>query len=139
VDCHSGPAGTNSRVDIPGPVATQNRKNEPLRDTFRKVVANRQSMAANRGFGFDHAGAEATPQALLNIGFGNPQNPFPPQPRRDVEAFCLSFGTDTHAGVGQQATARNGGGAGDDATRISQPIGIATDQPALSAWGPGGD
>ena len=130
VDCHSGPAGTNNRVDIPGPVETQNRKNAPMRDTFRKVGANRQSLAANRGFGFDHAGAEATLQDLLNIGFGNPQNPFPPQARRDVEAFCLSFGTDTHAGVGQQVTARNGGGIGDDTARITQLIGIATGQPA---------
>ena len=130
VDCHSGPAGTNNRVDIPGPIESQNRKNAPIRDTYRKVGANRQSVAANRGFGFDHAGAEATLQDLLNIGFGNPQNPFPPQARRDVEAFCLSFGTDTHAGAGQQVTARNGGGAGDDVARISQLIGIATSQPA---------
>jgi YVTN family beta-propeller protein len=128
VDCHPGSAGTNNRVDIPGPVETQNRKNAPMRDTFRKVGANRQSMSANRGFGFDHAGAEATLQDLLNIGFGNPQNPFPAQARRDVEAFCLSFGTDTHAGVGQQVTARFGGGAGDDTARISQLIGIATGQ-----------
>ncbi len=128
VDCHSGPAGTNNRVDIPGPVESQNRKNAPMRDTFRKVGANRQSMAANRGFGFDHAGAEATLQDLLNIGFGNPQNPFPAQARRDVEAFCLSFGTDTHAGVGQQATARNGGSAGDDTARINQLVSIASGQ-----------
>jgi YVTN family beta-propeller protein len=133
VDCHSGPAGTNNRVDIPGPIESQNRKNAPLRDTFRKVGANQQSLAANRGFGFDHAGAEATLQDLLNIGFGNPQNPFPPQARRDIEAFCLSFGTDTHAGVGQQVTARNGGGAGDDTARITQLIGIATGQPAQVA------
>ena len=133
VDCHPGPAGTNNRVDIPGPIESQNRKNAPMRDTYRKVGANRQSMAANRGFGFDHAGAEATLQDLLNIGFGNPQNPFPPQARRDVEAFCLSFGTDTHAGVGQQVTARNGGGGGDDTARISQLIGIASAQPSQVA------
>ena len=130
VDCHPGPAGTNNRVDIPGPVETQNRKNAPMRDTYRKVGANRQSLEANRGFGFDHAGAEATLQDLLNIGFGNPQNPFPPQARRDVEAFCLSFGTDTHAGVGQQVTARSGGGPGDDTARITQLVGIATSQAA---------
>ena len=133
VDCHSGPAGTNNRVDIPGPVESQNRKNAPLRDTFRKVGANRQSTSANRGFGFDHAGAEATLQDLLNIGFGNPQTPFPPQARRDVEAFCLSFGTDTHAGVGQQVTARNGGGAGDDTARVNQLISIASAQSAQVA------
>jgi hypothetical protein len=130
IDCHSGPAGTNNRVDIPGPVETQNRKNAPMRDTFRKVGANRQSMAANRGFGFDHAGAEATLQDLLNIGFGNPQTPFPPQARRDVEAFCLSFGTDTHAGVGQQVTAGHGGSAADDTSRITQLVNIATSQSA---------
>ncbi len=133
LDCHSGPAGTNNRVDIPAPggVEPQNRKNSPLRDVYRKVGANKASQTANRGFGFDHGGDEFTLQDLLSIGFRF--NTLPGggvQARRDVEAFCLSFGTDTHAGVGQQATAANAGGAGDDAARISQLVGIATTQSA---------
>jgi YVTN family beta-propeller protein len=131
LDCHSGPAGTNNRVDIPAPggAEPQNRKNSPLRDVYRKVGANKASQSCNRGFGFDHGGDEFTLQDVLNIGFRF--NTLPGggvQARRDVEAFCLSFGSDTHAGVGQQATAANGGGAGDDATRITQLMNIATNQ-----------
>jgi hypothetical protein len=128
LDCHSGPAGTNNRVDIPAPggAEPQNRKNSPLRDIYRKVGANKASQSCNRGFGFDHGGDEFTLQDLLSIGFRF--NTLPgggTQQRRDVEAFCLSFGTDTHAGAGQQATAANAGGAGDDATRIAQLVNIA--------------
>jgi YVTN family beta-propeller protein len=132
VNCHSGPAGTNNRVDIPAPggAEPQNRKNSPLRDVYRKVGASKASLAGNRGFGFDHGGDEFTMQDLLSIGFRF--NTLPgggTQQRRDVEAFCLSFGTDTHAGVGQQVTVANGGGAGDDAARVQQLITIATAQP----------
>ena len=56
--CHAGPEGTNRKVDIPGIGDSQNRKNAPLRDAVRKVGANKSSTAANRGFGFDHAGDE---------------------------------------------------------------------------------
>ena len=131
LDCHAGPAGTNNRVDIPAPggAEPQNRKNSPLRDVYRKVGANKASQSCNRGFGFDHGGDEFTLQDLLSIGFRF--NTLPgggTQQRRDVEAFCLSFGTDTHAGVGQQATAANAGGAGDDAARIAQLVNVATTQ-----------
>ena len=129
INCHAGPAGTNNRVDIPAPggAEPQNRKNSPLRDVYRKVGASKASLAGNRGFGFDHGGDEFTMQDLLSIGFRF--NTLPgggTQQRRDVEAFMLSFGTDTHAGIGQQATAANAGGAGDDAARITQLINIAT-------------
>lgn len=128
-NCHNGPAGTNTNVDIPGPNETQNRKNAPLRDAYRKVGASKGSLAANRGCGFDHGGDEYTLQDLLNVGFRFQQGAAGAQQRRDVEAFVLSFSTDTHAGVGQQVTARNAGGAGDDAARIDQLISIATAQP----------
>jgi len=129
INCHAGPAGTNNRVDIPAPggAEPQNRKNSPLRDVYRKVGASKASLAGNRGFGFDHGGDDFTMQDLLNIGFRF--NTLPgggTQQRRDVEAFMLSFGTDTHAGIGQQVTAANAGGAGDDAARITQLINIAT-------------
>jgi YVTN family beta-propeller protein len=133
-DCHAGSAGTNNRVDIPAPggAEPQNRKNSPLRDTYRKLGANKGSQQGNRGFGFDHGGDEFTLQDLLSIGFRF--NTLPgggTQQRRDVEAFLLSFGTDTHAGAGQQVTAANAGGAGDDSARITQFVGIATGQPTV--------
>jgi len=125
VDCHAGTAGTNNNVDIPGPTDDQNKKNVPLRDVYRKVGASKSSQVANRGFGFDHAGEDATLQDVLNIGFAFPQGATGATQKRDVEAFVLSFGSDTHAGVGAQAFAS---GVSDDTTRIAQLISIATSQ-----------
>ena len=123
LNCHSGVAGTNQRVDIPeagGEI--QNRKNAPLRDVWRKIGANRASTTALRGFGFDHNGEEATLQDVLNIGFRFTAGATGVTQRRDVEAFVLSFGSETHAGVGAQTTAN---GISNDAARINQFIAIA--------------
>lgn len=128
-DCHSGTPGTNQNVDIPGganPTEQQNRKNAPLRDVYRKVGANRASTTANRGFGFDHDGEEATLQDVLAEGFAFAPGATGQQQRRDVEAYLLSFGTDTFAGVGVQTTASHGGVSPDDTARISQMISLAT-------------
>lgn len=128
--CHPGSAGTNNRVDIPVGGEPQNRKNAPLRDVYRKVGANRASLAGDRGFGFDHHGEEFTIQDILAIGFQFMAGANGQAQRRNLEAFLLSFGTDTHAGVGAQVTARNGGGAGDDAPRINQLVAIAASDAA---------
>ncbi len=123
LNCHSGSAGTNNIVDIPAPGGeAQNRKNAPLRDVWRKVGATRGSQTALRGFGFDHNGEEATLQDLLSVGFAFPQGPAGVQQRRDVEAFCLSFGSATHAGVGAQTTAT---GVNNDTTRINSFVALA--------------
>ena len=122
LNCHSGPAGTNNLVDIPAPGGSpQNRKNAPLRDLVRKVGANRASTTALRGFGFDHNGEDATLQDVLNIGFRFPAGATGAQQRRDVEAFCLSFG-DIHGGIGAQTTAN---GTTNDTARITQFMSIA--------------
>jgi hypothetical protein len=123
LNCHSGITGTNRNVDIPAPGGEpQNRKNAPLRDVWRKVGANRASTTALRGFGFDHNGEDSTLQDVLNIGFRFTAGATGVTQRRDVEAFLLSFGTETHAGVGQQTTAN---GVSNDTTRINQFIAIA--------------
>ena len=134
LNCHAGIAGTNNIVDIPAPGGeAQNRKNAPLRDVWRKVGANRASTTALRGFGFDHNGEEATLQDLLSIGFAFPAGATGQQQRRDVEAFCLSFGTETRAGVGAQTTAT---GVGNDTARIASFISIAaTNQVGLIVKG----
>ncbi len=126
LNCHGaiGTDGTNDVVDIPGASDVQNRKNAPLRDAYRKVGASKASTNNNRGCGFNHGGDEFTLQDVLNVGFRFTNN----TQRRDMEALILSWGVDTHAGVGQQVTASNAGGAGDDATRISQLVSIATNQ-----------
>ncbi len=123
--CHPGPIGTNGNIDIPVGAEPQNRKNAQLRDVYRKVGANKASQVADRGFGFDHHGEEATIQDVLNIGFQFAPGATGQQQRRDIEAFLLSFGTDTHAGVGTQVTMSHGGGAGDDVARLNQMITIA--------------
>ena len=136
VNCHAGTTGTNQKVDIPAlappgsppgtPAAEpQNRKNAPLRDAYRKVGANKGSLANNRGCGFDHGGDDFTLQDVLNVGFRFPTGTTGNQQRRDVEAFVLSFGTDTHAGAGQQVTVSTGTDADG---RVAQLVAIATNQ-----------
>ena len=121
--CHPGPIGTNNRVDIPPPGGeNQNRKNSHLREQWRKVGANRASTTALRGFGFEHHGASATFQDAITAGFQFAAGATGQQQRRDLEAFCMSFNSGTHAGVGQQTTAN---GVANDTARINQFIAIA--------------
>jgi YVTN family beta-propeller protein len=125
VDCHAGLAGTSNEIGIPlGPVA-QNRKIAYLRDVYHKTGANLASTTALRGFGFNADSEFQTLQDLLSVGFTFGTGTTAVTRRRDLEAFMLSFGTDTHAGVGQQELAANGGGAGDNVARINQFITIA--------------
>ena len=127
--CHAGSSGSNHNVDIPGganPTEQQNRKNAPLRDVYRNVGANRSSLTANRGFGFDHDGEESTLQEVLAEGFTFSPGATGVQQKKDVEAYLLSFGTDTHGGVGAQSTATNAGGTGDDSARIAQMLTLAS-------------
>ncbi|MBM4111472.1 MAG: hypothetical protein FJ254_08985 [Phycisphaerae bacterium] len=125
VDCHPGSVGTGNEIGIPlGPVR-QNRKVPHLREVYRKTGADLQSTTALRGFGFNSDAEFPTMQDALQIGFVWGTGATGVTRRRDMEAFMLSFGSDTHAGVGQQAMAMNGGGAGDDVTRINQLVSIA--------------
>jgi hypothetical protein len=125
VDCHAGLPGTSNEIGIPlGPVA-QNRKIAYLRDVYHKTGANLASTTALRGFGFNSDSEFQTLQDLLSVGFTFGTGTTAMTRRRDLEAFMLSFGTDTHAGVGQQELATNGGGAGDNVARINQFITIA--------------
>jgi YVTN family beta-propeller protein len=121
--CHPGAIGSNNRVDIPAPGGEQqNRKNSHLRELWRKVGANRASQSALRGFGFEHNGEKATFQDAITAGFNFANTPTGQQQRRDIEAFCMSFNSGTHAGVGQQVTAN---GTANDTARINQLLAIA--------------
>lgn len=106
--CHSLPIGSNLQVDFPVGPEPQNRKVSQLRNMHEKTGANHASTQGNRGFGFNHDGEHFTLTELLNVGFQFPPGATGQQQRRDVEAFMLSFSTDTHAGVGAQTTALNG-------------------------------
>ncbi|MFM7051640.1 MAG: hypothetical protein ACKOYN_05850 [Planctomycetota bacterium] len=121
--CHAGPIGTNNRVDIPAPGGeNQNRKISHLREQWRKVGANRGSTQGLRGFGFEHNGDQFTFQDAITTGFQFAAGATGQQQRRDLEAFCMSFNSGTHAGVGQQTTAN---GTANDTARINQFVSIA--------------
>ena len=124
VSCHAGAIGSNNRVDIPAPGGeVQNRKNAHLRELWRKVGASGTSTTALRGFGFEHNGEKFTFQDAITTGFNFANNATGQQQRRDIEAFCMSFNSGTHAAVGQQVTAT---GVANDTTRIGQLITIAS-------------
>ncbi len=125
VGCHAAASGTNNQIDFPLGPEPQNRKVAQLRNMHEKTGASHQSQNGNRGFGFNHDGEHFTLNELLNVGFQFGPGPGGQQARRDVEAYMLSFAVDTFAGIGAQTTASNGGGAGDDVTRINQLIGFA--------------
>ncbi|MCE2884844.1 MAG: hypothetical protein LW806_08100 [Planctomycetaceae bacterium] len=127
--CHPGAIGSNNRVDIPPPGGEQqNRKNSHLRELWRKVGANNTSTTALRGFGFEHNGDKFTFQDAITPGFNFANTPTGQQQRRDIEAFCMSFNSGTHAGVGQQTTAN---GTANDTARINQFIAIGNAQGGL--------
>ena len=122
--CHVGAIGTNNRVDIPAPGGeNQNRKITHMREEWRKVGADRSTTTALRGFGFEHNGEKATFQDAITAGFQFAPGATGQQQRRDLEAFCMSFNSGSHPGVGQQVTAN---GTANDTTRINQFVTIAS-------------
>lgn len=133
VDCHPGSDGTSLNLGIPlGPVQ-QNRKMPQMRNIHEKTGADDSSLVANRGFGFNMDSEFSTFADLFAVGFQFSQGGAGAAQRRDLEAFMLSFATDTHAGVGAQAYAANGGAGQDETTRISQFLSIAAAQPTQVA------
>lgn len=106
VVCHTLPAGTDQRIDFPGPpAANQSLKDVHLRGQDEKVGFNRGQANSLRGFGYNHDG---TGDTLFNLfaaaPFSFPNNGAGQQERRDMEAFFLSLTNDTHAAVGRQVT-----------------------------------
>ena len=105
VSCHSLPTGTSNQIDNPAglPLAPQPMKTAQLRGMNEKVGWNIGSNNNRKGFGFNSDSEFDTLFALLGAGFNfGPNNPA--QLRRDVEAFLLTFATETHGAVGQQIT-----------------------------------
>ncbi|MHC4413950.1 MAG: hypothetical protein ACYS0G_01565 [Planctomycetota bacterium] len=102
VGCHAMPTGSNFEILAPfitGGI-TQNAKTAQLRNLYDKVGFFASNPApGNKGFGFIHDGSFDSLNRFLAFFFG-----MTPQENADVEAFLLSFSTDTHAGVGVQVT-----------------------------------
>ena len=102
VDCHTIPTGTSGSIisaDLLG--ESQSMKIPQLRNLYEKTGFDSGSSNNNRGFGFIHDGSVDTLFEFLNFG-GFDFNDV--QEQLDVEAFMMAFSTETHAGVGAQAT-----------------------------------
>jgi YVTN family beta-propeller protein len=106
VTCHTLPTGGNGIIVSPNILNESQGMSVPqLRDLYKKVGLDYTSVTNNRGFGFGHDGAFDTLFDLL----AQPQFAFSPgaagiAERQDIEAFLLSFPTDTHAAIGTQLT-----------------------------------
>lgn len=97
--------GSSLALDDPNlPPEPQTLKISPLMDVYERAGMSFVSQTNNRGFGFNHDANHDSLFNLLGPGFNFGTGPVGTQQKRDVEAFMLSFGTDTHPAVGQQET-----------------------------------
>jgi YVTN family beta-propeller protein len=119
--CHALPAGTNGQITSANLIQeSQSMKIPQLRNLYEKTGFSQTSAANNRGFGFIHDGSVDSIFSFLQFdGFNFTSD----TQRRNVEAFLLSFATDTHAGVGAQATI--GGSAPNSVARRDELVTIA--------------
>ncbi len=114
VTCHALPSGTNGQLTSGNLLQeTQSIKIPQLRNLYEKTGFDDGSSANNRGFGFIHDGSVDTLFQFLNFSGFQFTGANANANRRHVEAFLMSFATDTHAGVGAQATVPETVGAGD--------------------------
>ena len=102
VFCHALPTGENGFI-IPGAALLQDegKKVPQLRNMHEKTRFNKAGPTSVRGFGFVHDGEIGTLFEFLDFPlftFASDQD------QRDVEAFMLSFGTETPPAVGAQWT-----------------------------------
>ncbi len=100
--CHTLPTGENGKI-IPGAALLQSegKKVAQLRNLYEKTRFNPDGPTSVRGFGFTHDGEFGTIFDFFEFPlftFANDQD------QRDVEAFMLAFGTETHPAVGAQWT-----------------------------------
>ncbi|MHC4946993.1 MAG: hypothetical protein ACYTG1_01845 [Planctomycetota bacterium] len=117
VTCHALDSGTNGQLtSAPLLQQTQSMKIPQLRNMYEKTGFDLPNGTNRRGFGYTHDGAFHTLFEFLQFPGFQFQND---QQRLDVEAFLLSFGVDTHAGVGAQATV---GGTGPDQTALRDQL-----------------
>ncbi len=108
--CHQLPLGT-SRALTPASqlMLAHSIKVPQLRNLYEKTGFLKTSNSNNRGFGYTHDGAFATLDEFLRFTvFDFEKGGDGEARRRDVIAFLMAMGTDTHAGVGQQVTLDDG-------------------------------
>lgn len=133
IDCHALPNGTNSRI-VPASFdfVTPGVKVAQLRNLYEKTGLLHDSLAANRGFGFLHDGtADKIAENFARPGFTFPPGEVGVQQRKHVEAFLLSFATDTHPAIGQQVTLDASTiGRGAVLARLGQLVAVVDGAPA---------
>ncbi len=102
-DCHALPTGTDGEIDAAA-VIVQPTKNAQLRGVWERTGMSFASQNNLRGFGYMSDGRLDSLAARINgpFNWGPPQQA--PQRRRDVEAFLLSFETETPAAIGRSVT-----------------------------------
>ncbi len=106
VACHRMPTGGQGII-ISGNLLSepQSLKIPQLQNMYQKSGFAKDSLFSDRGFGFSHDGGFDTLVSFMHRpDFQFPAGAAGDQQRRDLEAFLLSFSTDTHAAVGQQVT-----------------------------------
>jgi len=118
--CHQLPTGTNNRiirgVNLDQP---QGLKVPHLRNLYEKQGFSKSSDQSNRGFGFVHDGNVATLEEFVSLdAFDFGTGEAAEQKKRDIVAFLLALGSDTHAGVGRQVTLTGREGSGAHALTI---------------------
>jgi len=102
VTCHSLPTGENGLIIAGSALQQDEAKKVPqLRNMHEKTRFDRTGPTTVRGFGFIHDGEISTLFDFLEFPAFNFASD---QDQRDVEAFLLAFGTETHPAVGAQWT-----------------------------------
>lgn len=116
--CHQLPTGTNQRITSGASLGREQGTKVPqIRNMYEKTGLRKDGGVGTRGFGFTHTGELESVDALLhlpNFDFGG--GAAGDRKRTDIIAFVMSMSTDTHAGVGFQATV-NARTRDDTATR----------------------
>lgn len=125
--CHVPPFGTDNKL---APVIfdqpSTGFKVQRLQLAYKKTGFSFGPEGATRGFGYIHDGSLPS----IHEGIDQPGFNFPPgaagdQERMDVEAYVLSFSSQTHAAIGQQVTL-NGSNSADPTVlaRLDQLIAV---------------
>jgi len=127
-NCHTLPPGTDGLGVSPGVVgASQTLKVPHLRNLYRKTGLDFAAQDNTRGFGFRHDGSV---DSIISFFETAPHFTFDPgklgdEQMVDLEAYLLSFSTDTHAGVGTQLTLASAQDAADNDALVQQMQALA--------------
>jgi YVTN family beta-propeller protein len=121
-NCHTLPTGENEII-VPRQVSgeTQDLNVPQLRNLYQKTRFEVTGPTSVRGFGFTHDGTIPTLMTFLQSALFRFTND---DQRRDVEAFLLALGVDTHPAIGAQWT-MDGKNEAEGLPRLNVLMGVA--------------